>query len=66
MILRSEWPIGTDQGPQARDRRLSERGERCIGAARHAEPEPPATIFSFSFWSTISTVRSISALGMPS
>jgi hypothetical protein len=34
--------------------------------ARHDARDPPATMFSFNFWSTSSTVRSISALGTPS
>lgn len=32
----------------------------------YCDPEPPWTILSFSFWSTVSTVRSISAFGTPS
>ena len=35
-------------------------------ALRYCAVEPPTTIFSLSFWSTVSTVRSISAFGMPS
>jgi len=33
---------------------------------RYCAPDPPCTIFSFSFRSTVSTVRSISGLGVPS
>lgn len=42
------------------DRREKRRG------AIYCAPDPPCTIFSFSFRSTVSTVRSISALGAPS
>jgi hypothetical protein len=37
-----------------------------LTSARYCAADPPATIFSLSFWSTISTVRSMSAFGMPS
>lgn len=42
------------------------RGPTSLETARYCAPDPPCTIFSFSFWSTVSTVRSISALGTPS
>src|SRR5262249_6299437 len=48
--------VAADPGIKHRNRLLQ----------HHCAPEPPCTIFSFSFWSTISTVRSMSALGAPS
>jgi hypothetical protein len=38
----------------------------CWQTGSYGALKPPGTIRSFSFWSTVSTVRSISALGRPS